>query len=109
MQNVKNPIVLTNKNKAFKLTADSVKNNYVMWEVTQDTLIILSETSIPKDHNNRNVVLDTLKIPSSEIKSVYIDGYNVGNAGIAILLAFVVVGGLLILVNNSGPFRNDNK
>jgi hypothetical protein len=100
LQNTEEAIILTNQNKPIKLTTDSLKNNYVKWNVAEDSIIIWS-THYARNKKSAKVVSDTIKLASTEIDKVIIDEYDETKTliTVAISAAIIILLGIVIKKN----------
>jgi archaellum component FlaF (FlaF/FlaG flagellin family) len=100
LQNVDEVHIHTFTNKSIKLTTDSLKNSYVKWNATEDSIIVWSTQTV-REKNYSSTVSDTIKLTSSEIDKVYIDQYDETKTliTIAVSVAIVILAGILIKNN----------
>lgn len=92
LQNVGEAVILTTNNKSIKLTSDSLKNSYVKWNASEDSIIVWSKRVV-HEKNYSHAISDTIKLTSSEIDKVYVDEFDVTKTiiAIAIPIAFFVI------------------
>ena len=100
LQNIDEAFIHTSNNKSIKLTTDSLKNNYVKWNATEDSIIVWSTRTL---HENKYslAVSDTIKLTSSEIDKVIIDEYDGTKTFIAIALPIAVFALIAYAVSSS--------
>lgn len=106
-QIVEEAFILTTENKSIKLTTDSLKNNYVKWNATEDSIIIWTTRTMHKKNYSR-AVSDTTKLFSSEIDKVYVDEFDGTKTlfAIAIPIAFIAIVSAIIMNNGIGVSGN---
>jgi ABC-type long-subunit fatty acid transport system fused permease/ATPase subunit len=90
LHNIDEAFILTTNNKSIKLTTDSLKNSYVKWNATEDSIIVWSTRTVHENKYSR-AVSDTIKLSSSEIDKVYIDEFDETKAFIAIAIPVVFI------------------
>lgn len=107
LQNVEEAFILTTENRSIKLTTDSLKNNYVKWNATEDSFMVWS-TRTMHEKNYSRAVSDTIKLFSSEIDKVYIDEFDGTKTllAIAIPIAFIAIVIAIIMNNGIGVSGN---
>lgn len=107
LQNIDEAFIHTSNNKSIKLTTDSLKNNYVKWNATEDSIIVWSTRTL---HENKYslAVSDTIKLTSSEIDKVIIDEYDETKTIITIAAFAVVIILLGIVLKNNFKLSNGN-
>lgn len=107
LQNIDEAFIHTSNNKSIKLTTDSLKNNYVKWNATEDSIIVWSTRTL---HENKYslAVSDTIKLTSSEIDKVIIDEYDETKTIITIVAFAVVIILLGIVLKNNFKLSNGN-
>jgi|GEM_PF-3813210 len=100
LQNVDEAFIHTSNNKSIKLTTDSLKNNYVKWNATEDSIIVWSTRTMHENKYSR-AVSDTVKLSSAEINKVYIDEFDGTKTAFTIaipVLLLIIIG---IVVSNN--------
>lgn len=107
LQNVEEAFILTTENRSIKLTTDSLKNNYVKWNATEDSFMVWS-TRTMHEKNYSRAVSDTIKLFSAEIDKVYIDEFDGTKTllAIAIPIAFIAIVIAIIMNNGMGVSGN---
>ncbi|MBK9097400.1 MAG: hypothetical protein IPM14_04595 [bacterium] len=87
----------TKDGKTIKLTSDSLKNNYMYWWKSSDTLTIYS-THLEKVWSTALMeVTDTIQYPKEDISKIVITEFDksrtiLGIAGTAILVGLIIYG-----------------
>lgn len=107
LQNIDEAFIHTSNNKSIKLTTDSLKNNYVKWNATEDSIIVWSTRTLHENKYSR-AVSDTIKLTSSEIDKVIIDEYDETKTIITIAAFAVVIILLGIVLKNNFKLSNGN-
>jgi hypothetical protein len=99
-QNLKEASVITSDTNRINLTSDSLKYNYMNWNVGSDTLTIYS-THLEKVWSTAlKPVSDTVWLPKEEITNVYIDEFDETKTIFAIAIPITLIILSIIAINN---------
>jgi hypothetical protein len=100
LQNFDEAVIHTTTNKLIKLTTDSLKNSYVKWDTSEDSIIVWSTRTVHEKNYSR-AFSDTIKLTSSEIDKVYIDEYDETKTliTIAVSVAIIILVGIIVKKN----------
>ena len=95
MPAAKEASVITNDEKTYLLTTDSLKNNYMYWEKYPDTLTIYSTHLERIWSNTLQVVTDTFRISKNKISQIYISKLDPVRTSILAVVTLIIIGSFI--------------